>query len=115
MDIAIVSALAVTGAWVAGIAVLFAILSFCFGIIRPSLFRYGIVYLLITDVGIILMLASLLYLINDAVLWTASLVGLILMVLLTVVAIGTVRSIRARGDIPQLGSIIETTRQRIEF
>lgn len=109
------AALAVTGAWIAGIAILFAILAFCFGILRPSLFRFGIIYLLITDVGIVLMLASLLVIINDVTLWTFTLIGLILMLLITVVAIVTVRTLRQKGEVPQIGSLIETTRQRIEF
>ena len=53
MDTSAWAALAVTGAWIAGLAILFAILSFCFGIIRPSLFRYGIIYLLVTDAGVV--------------------------------------------------------------
>ena len=109
------AAIAVAGAWIAGLSILFAILSFCFGVIRPSLFRYGIIYLFITDAGIILMLAALLVILNDATLWVFSLIGLIVMVLLTVIAIVAIRTLRLRGEVAPLSSLIEGTRQRIEF
>ncbi len=115
METSVWAAIAVAGAWIAGLAILFAILAFCFGVIRPSLFRYGIIYLFITDAGIILMLAAVLVIVNDAVLWTFSLIGLIVMVLLTAIAVLAIRNLRVRGEIASLGSLIEGTRQRIEF
>ncbi len=115
MDTSAWAAVAVAGAWIAGLGVLFTILAFCFGILRPSLFRFGIIYLIITDAGTALMLAALLVILNDPVLWTFSLIGLVFLVLFTAIAIVTVRTLRLRGGIPQFNSLVEAARQRIEF
>jgi len=109
------AAVAVAGAWIAGLAILFAILAFCFGTVRPALLRSGVIYLFVTDAGLALMFIALLVIQNDAVLWTFSLIALITLALLTAIAVITIRTLRIRGEIPQVNTLVDATRQRIEF
>ncbi len=107
------SIIAVAGAWFAGLGLVFAVTCFCFGIIRPSLLRQGFIFLLVTDAGLIAMLAALLGILNDTTLWVFSLAGLVLLVGLTAAAFIILRS--AGKTIPTAATVIETTRRRIEF
>jgi hypothetical protein len=115
MDTSVWAAISVAGAWVATVGVLFAILAFCFGIIRPALFRYGIIYLFVADAGVFLMLIPLLVILTDDALWVFDILGLLLAIGLTVVGVIGVRTMRERGELPQVTSLIETTRKKIEF
>ncbi|MEI6042857.1 MAG: hypothetical protein WCS37_00575 [Chloroflexota bacterium] len=110
-----ISPLAVAGAWIATVGVLFAILSFCFGVIRPTLFRAGVTYLFIADAGLILMLGTLLVISQDDGTWVFSILGLVIAIALTVGGVIAVRTLQERGDVPQVTALIENTRQRIEF
>lgn len=109
----ILSVLAVTGAWLAGLGLIFAVTCFCFGILKPSLLRQGFIFLLVTDVGLILMLGALLGLLNDTVLLVFSVIGIVLLVGFTAAAFIIIRA--AGKTIPQAATVIETTRRRIEF
>jgi hypothetical protein len=112
---AAISPLAVAGAWIATVGVLFAILAFCFGVIRPTLFRYGVIYLFVADAGFILMLGTLVVIAQDDAFWVFSILGLLLAIGLTVVGVIGVRTMQERGSLPQVASAIESTRQKIEF
>jgi hypothetical protein len=107
------SIVAVAGAWVGGLGVIFAVASFCFGIIRAPLLRQGLYFLLAADIGLIAMLAALLGILNDTTQWVFSLIGLVLLVGITIAAFVTVRA--AGKTIPTAATVIETTRRRIEF
>ena len=109
----IVSIIAVIGAWIGGLGIIFAVTCFCFGILRPSLLRWGLNYLLVTDVGLIVMLAALLYLLNDLTLQVFAGLGILVLIGFTVAAFVIVR-VAARG-LPAPTNVIETTRRRIEF
>ncbi|HEX2915929.1 MAG TPA: hypothetical protein VH186_34525 [Chloroflexia bacterium] len=113
MSVEVLSILAVAGAWISGLGVIFAVASFCFGFIKPRLFRFGLTYLLITDAGLILMLAALLGILNDTTLWVFSLIGLVLLVGFTIAAFVIVRGYAK--NIPSPATVLETTRRRIEF
>ncbi len=115
MSVNILSMLAVAGAWLGGLGVIFAVTCFCFGILRPQLLRFGFIYLLVTDVGLILMFAALLGILGDRefTLWVFSLIGLIVLVGLTTAAFIIIRG--ASKTLPAVNTAIETTRRRVEF
>jgi hypothetical protein len=107
------SIIAVAGAWLGGLGIIAAVASFCFGVIRAPLLRQGLVYLLVADVGLIAMLASLLGILSDATLLVFSAIGLVLLICITVAAFVVIRA--AGKTIPAATNVLETTRQRIEF
>jgi hypothetical protein len=105
--------LAVAGAWVGGLGVVFAVLSFCFGIINPRLMQIGQFWLVAADIGLIVMLGSLLYFINTPTLWAFTLAGLIILIGITVFVFMVVRLYSNKDQ--GITGFIENTRQRIEF
>lgn len=109
----VLSMVAVAGAWIAGLGIIASVASFCFGIIRPGLLRLGFAYLLVTDAGLIIMLAALLGILNDTTLWIFSLIGLLLLIGFTVTAFIVIRG--AAKGVPAPATVLETTRRRIEF
>lgn len=113
MTTQILSIIAVAGAWIAGLGSVFTVMAFCFGILRPGLLRAGFIYLLITDLGVIAMLAALLGILESSVLWWFSAVGLVALIGFTVAAFLIVRG-AGRGA-PASANVLETTRRRIEF
>lgn len=108
----VASVVAVAGAWVAGLAVLFSIYCFCFSTIKIQLLRYGLIWLLVTDGGLILMLAALLFVLNDTTTIVFTVIGLVALVALTVAIIAVVRVALARNRTVQ---VFDQTRQRLEF
>lgn len=109
----IFSIVAVAGAWVGGIGVLFSILGFCFGMINAKLFRIGITWLAIADAGILAMLVALIFLIQETTLWIFTIAGAVLLIALTVFVTLVVRLYTNKDEVA--AGIIEGTRRRIEF
>lgn len=118
----VLSIFAVAGAWVAGIAVLFSIYCFCFSTIKLRLLRYGLIWLLVTDIGVIVMLAALIGVFSDSTpaypngdnttLLIFSIIGLVLLVALTVAAFVIARLALART---RVNDVFDQTRRRLEF
>jgi lysylphosphatidylglycerol synthetase-like protein (DUF2156 family) len=118
----VLSIVAVAGAWVAGIAVLFCIYCFCFSTVKIKLLRYGLAWLLVTDIGTIVMLAALVGLFSsptpaypngdNTTLLAFSIVGLVLLVALTVAAFVISRTALARV---RVSDAFNQTRRRLEF
>lgn len=109
----ILSIVAVVGAWVGGLGLIFSNAAFCFGFVRPSLFKWGFTYLVVADIGFIAMLAALLGILNIDTLWFFSLAGLVILLGLTVTAFIAIRSADKGGPTP--AKVLEAARRRVEF
>jgi hypothetical protein len=106
-----ISSITVIGAWVGGLGIIFAALSFSFGMINPRLFRVGLTWLIAADAGLFTMLATLILLIESATLWIFTVAGVIILIALTVFVVMVLRLYASKGA----ENAIEDTRRRIEF
>ncbi len=110
----ILAVIAVIGAWVGGLGIIFSATCFCYGILRPKLLRWGLNYLLVTDIGLIVMLVAVIFRINDnTTLQVFSAVGVVVLLGLTVAGFIAVRAVS--NTFPGPTKVIETARRRIEF
>ncbi len=108
-----VSVVAVIGAWFAALGVVFAVMAFSFGIINPRLFKIAQTWLIVADVGAILMLGAVVPLVNETVLLVFALIGIVLLLGITGFVFYIIRQYN-KGDAGVVG-IVEGTRRRIEF
>lgn len=122
MVVNIASIIAVIGAWVAGLSVITSVYCFCFSTIKLQLLRYGLIFLFLTDIGLITMIVGVLIAVssgsnafpgNDATTVIAfSAAGLVALVALTIAALVIVRIALARN---RTVNAFEQTRKRLEF
>ena len=118
----IASIAAVAGAWVAGLAVLVSIYCFCFSTIKIQLLRYGLIWLVVTDAGLIVMLGALVVLFgssspafpnaDNTTMLVFSAIGLVALLALTGAAVVISRIALARNRAVQA---FDQTRRTLEF
>jgi uncharacterized membrane protein len=110
-----ISIVAVAGAWLAGAGVLFSVLSFAFAVINPRLVRFGVIWLLLTDAGLIAMMGACLILIpNDkTALWVSCIIGIIVLIAITGAAFYVYRETTRKES--RTNQLIDVVRSRIEF
>ena len=113
----IASIAAVAGAWVASLAVLVSIYCFCFSTIKIQLLRYGFIWLIVTDAGLIVMLGALIAIFVTAktdytTLLVLSIIGLVALLGLTIAAAVVSRAALARNRAVQ---VFDQTRRTLEF
>jgi hypothetical protein len=110
-----ISVVAVIGAWVAGISVLLSVLSFTFSVINPRLVRFGVIWLLAMDAGLIAMMGACVVLIpgNQVALWVSCLIGIIVLIAITGVAFYVYREVQRQNS--RTNQLIDVVRSRVEF
>jgi len=108
-----ISIIAVIGAWLGGLGVIFSVLCFTFAIINPRLFRIALIWLVAADVGILIMLGALAFLIQETTLWVFDLAGIALLIAITVFVFLVVRLYVGKDQLAS--GFVEGTRRRIEF
>ena len=118
----IASIAAVAGAWTAGLAVLVSIYCFCFSTIKLKLLRFGFIWLVVTDAGLIVMLGSLVVLFSSSspafpnadntTLLVFSVIGLVVLIALTAAAGVISRVALARNRIVQA---FDQSRRTLEY
>ena len=107
------SVLAVIGAWVGGVGILFSLLGFMFGIINVRLFKFGLTWLAISDAGILLMLGALFFLVDSNVLFAFTIVGIVLLLGITAFVFKALKGYTSEGK--SVEEVIEGIRSRVEF
>jgi hypothetical protein len=107
------SMIAVAGAWIGSLALLFSLMGFCFGILQPRLFRYGLIFLVISAAALAIMLLSLCIILENVVLIVFSAIGAVTLAGFVAAAFIIIRNY---GNVrTNAATVIETTRKRIEF